>query len=259
VESRPGANGMLGINAVKQARGDAHTLSFAHNGMLISTPLSSASNKIAPGSDYMPVVLVLKTNLILVAHPSVPFRDFNGLLNFARANPGKLDAAVVGTASNSHLALELLKSASGVNINNVPYRGEGQALPDLLAGTVKIFFMTSTAKPLMDAGKLIGIATTGAERWGMFQDLPTMQELGLPGFLVVGWFGVVAPPGTPPDVIARLNAAFNAAVRLPAVRKVLQEVGIDPLGSSTEEMNALIKTDLERWAPIMKNAGIRTE
>ena len=259
VESRPGANGMLGINAVKQARGDAHTLSFAHNGMLVSVPLTSASTKIAPGTDYVPVGLVLKTNLILAAHPSVPFRDYNGLLSFARANPGKLDAAVVGTASNSHLAVELLKVASGVAITNVPYRGEGQALPDLLGGTVKMFFMTSTAKPLVDAGKLVGIATTGAERWDIFPALPTMQELGLPGFLVIGWFGVVASPGTPPDAIARLNGALNAALKNPAVRKTLQEFGIDPMGSTAEEMSALIQSDLKRWEPIMRKAGIKQE
>lgn len=259
VEARPGANGMIAANAVRQARGNPHLLGFFNNGVTVTVPLVSG-NKLDIGTDFVPVSVLLSTNLVVIAHPSAPFKDITGMIAYAKNYPGKLDMAVVGTASNTHLALELLKFLSGADIRNIPYKGEAQAVPAVVAGDVLTAITSSTAKPNVDAGRLRALATTGPERWPAFPGVPALRESGYPDFSVFGWFGVAAPPGTSPEVVAKLHAAYMAALKNPAVRKtVTEDLGLDLIGTTPEEMANMIRRDRERWEPVVRKAGIRIE
>lgn len=259
VEARPGGNGMIAANAVKQARGNPYLLGLLNNGVTVTVPLVSSA-KLDIVTDFVPVSVLLSTNLVVIANPSAPFRDMAGLIAYARSNPGKLDMAVVGTASNTHLALELLKYQSGIDIRNIPYKGEAQAVPAVLGGEVLTAIVSSTAKPNVDSGRLRALATTGPERWAMFPGVPPLKEAGYPDFSVIGWFGVAAPPGTSPEIVAKLHAAYAAALRNPAVRKAVSEdLGLDLIGTTPEEMASMIRRDRERWEPVVRKAGIRIE
>lgn len=259
VEARPGANGMIAANAVKQARGNPYLLGLLNNGVTVTVPLVSSA-KLEIVTDYVPVSVLLSTNLVVIANPGAPFRDIAGLIAYARSNPGKLNMAVVGTASNTHLALELLKFQAGVDIHNIPYKGEAQAVPAVLGGEVMTAIVSSTAKPNVDSGRLRALATTGPERWALFPGTPALKESGYPDFSVIGWFGVAAPPGTSPEVVAKLHGAYAAALKNPAVRKAVSEdLGLDLIGTTPEEMAAMIRRDRDRWEPVVRKAGIRIE
>lgn len=259
VEARPGANGMIAANVLKNSRGNPYLLAFLNNGITVTVPLTSSA-KVETGNAFVPVSVLLANNLVVIAHPSVPFRDIGGLIAYARANPGKLDMAVVGTASNTNLALELLKNQAGIDIHNIPYKGESEAVIAVMSGVVPTAIVSSTAKPNVDAGKLLALATTGPERWSLFPGVPTLREAGYPDFSVFGWFGLAAPPGTPPEVVSKLHAAYFKALKNPTVRRaVVGDLGLDLIGTTPEEMTEMIRRDREKWEPIVKRAGIRVE
>jgi tripartite-type tricarboxylate transporter receptor subunit TctC len=241
-----------------QSNPDQLTLLFASNANLVFNPLFD-KNDLKAGVDYEPVGISVRVNLVLVTNPSAPFRDIKGVIDFAKANPGKLTCSMVGVGSSTHLALELFKFGAGLDILGVPYKGEAASIPDLLSGRVDLSFLSSTAKPYVEAKQAIGLATTGPQRWDIFPNLPTMQEAGLKDFDVSLYFGVIAPRGTPPEMIQKLHHAFDQAMKDP---KVLEVVGIQGLVASptnSDQFAQSVRDDLIRWKPIFEKAGLKKE
>lgn len=256
-ENRVGAGGRIGFDGIMRAAKDGYTIGVVNNGLTVTQPLADPTLKVEPGKDYAPIIRTIDIYQVLVAHPSMPFRDLRGMIAYAKANPGKLNYSSGGAGNQSHVGTERLKAQAGIEMMHIPYKGEGPAVTDLIAGQVQVSMPSGSAKPFVDSGKLVALATTGPTRWHLFPNLPTLSEAGLPGLTSVTWMGVVAPAGTPPDVVAKLNAAFNTALKSPEIRSKLQGYGFEVVGSSAAEFDTLIRNDLQVWAPIIKNAGIK--
>lgn len=196
---------------------------------------------------------------MLVANPSVPVTDMKTLLEYARANPGKLSYASGGAGASQHLAGELLKNMTKVNILHVPYKGVAQGVTDVVAGQVDMTFDLATVAPHIRAGKLRPIAVANGKRSSAFPDVPTIAEAGVPGYEASAWYGLFAPAGTPPAVIAKLNAEMVDALNDPELRKRLQTLGAEPAGSSPEELAKMVRSEYEKWGRVVREAGIRIE
>ena len=259
VDNRAGANGMIGLTAMQQANPNGHVIMFTTNGMMVQLPLISRKYTHAPGRDYAPISVLFAQQMVLGAHPGVPFRDLRGLIDYAKRNPGTLNVATSGTLATTTLATELVISKAGIKLTNVPYKGVAQATPDLLANRVQLQMMGAQLKQMVDAGKLIAIAVTGQKRWGMFPGVPTLAESGLPGVYTDIWFPALAPARTPPAVLATLNAAFNAALTAPEVKGALEAMSSDPLGTTAEEAVARIRAEQEVWLPIVREANLKAD
>lgn len=258
IESRPGANSRLGVAALKGAPGDGHLLTLAMDTVLVAQPLVDAAFQIEPGKDYIPVTFIMEFPLVLVANTASPFRDLKGLLAYAKGKPGVLNIAVVAGGSGHFLA-ERFRQAAGLEVTIVPYKGSPPAMIDLLAGRVDLQFAPTTAKQFIDAGKLVGIATTGSERWSVFPGLATLTEAGLP-VASTAWYGIVAPPGTPAEVVAKLHHAFSSGLRNPEIRKRHEVEGMSSGNHATPEAFAeFVRSEIRVWRPIIKKSGIKME
>ncbi len=257
VEGKPGANGQLGATQVARAPNDGYTLFLAS--------VSNATNvAITPASatdlakELTPIALVATVPSILVVHPSLGVANVQELIALAKAKPDQLFFGSVGVGSPPHLAGELFKVMAGVKLVHVPYAGgSGQAATDLIAGRISMVFSpASTIAPHITAGSVKALAAATAKRAGLFPDLPTIAEAGLPGFDSGIWGGLMAPAGTPRPVIDRLARAADAALKTAEVQSVLRNAGIDPLGGTPEDFAQLIQGEIEKWAKVAKAAGL---
>jgi tripartite-type tricarboxylate transporter receptor subunit TctC len=185
----------------------------------------------------------------------LPFRDMKGLIEYAKANPGKLNFAG-GSGSITQTTSDRMRGLAGVDWAYVPYKEGGLVMPDLLQGRVHLTISGSLLKPSIDTGKLIPLATTGQGRWSLFPTLPTLQESGLNMFAIT-WYGIVAPPGVPADIVKRLNAAYNAAMKTPNVEKRLNDFGMSPGYPAPEQFAAFVRSEVVSWTPVIKASGIR--
>lgn len=256
VDNRAGAAGNIGVEIAAKAAPDGYTLvmpitSFPINPHLY-TKLPFDTVK-----DFAPVVLASTAPLLLVINPSVPAKSVNELIALARARPGQLNYANSGNGTTAHLAGELLKKMASVDLVSVPYKGGGPAVLDLIAGRVQVYFSTiPAALTQVQAGKLRSLAVTTAQRVPTLPDLPTVSESGLPGFDVVGWFGIFAPTGTPRAVIARLNKDINDALRQSDVQQRFSAQGLIPGGGTPEALGAFLKAEIAKWGTLIKEARI---
>jgi len=257
VEGKPGANGQLGAAQVARAPNDGYTLFLAS--------VSNATNvAITPASatdlakELTPIVLVATVPSILVVHPSLGVANVQELIALAKARPDQLFFGSVGVGSPPHLAGELFKVMAGVKLVHVPYAGgSGQAATDLIAGRISMVFSpASTIAPHIAAGSVKALAAATAKRAGLFPDLPTIAEAGLPGFDSGIWGGLMAPAGTPRPVIDRLARAADDALKTPEVQAVLRNAGIDPLGGTPGDFAELIQAEIEKWTKVAKAAGL---
>jgi tripartite-type tricarboxylate transporter receptor subunit TctC len=257
VEGKPGANGQLGAAQVARAPNDGYTLFLAS--------VSNATNvAITPASatdlakELTPIVLVATVPSILVVHPSLGVANVQELIALAKAKPDQLFFGSVGVGSPPHLAGELFKVMAGVKLVHVPYAGgSGQAATDLIAGRISMVFSpASTIAPHIAAGSVKALAAATAKRAGLFPDLPTIAEAGLPGFDSGIWGGLMAPAGTPRPVIDRLARAADDALKTPEVQAVLRNAGIDPLGGTPGDFAELIQAEIEKWTKVAKAAGL---
>lgn len=258
VDARGGANGRIAFNAMAQSSPSQLTLLFASNANLVFNPLI---DKVAlePGTDYEPVGVSVRVNLVLVGHPSNPFKDIAGLIAYAKANPGKLTCSMVGSGSSTHLTLELLKYGAQIDVLGIPYKGEAASVPDLLSGRVNLAVLSSTAKQYVESGQVVGLATTGARKWHVFPNLPTMQEAGIKDFDVSLYFGPIAPKGTSPELIKKLHDAFDRAMKDPQVLKVIETQGRNASPTTPEQFARSVRDDQLRWKPIFEKAGIKAD
>lgn len=257
VENRAGASGRIGFDAVRRSSDrEGYTLGVMNNTLAVLLPLMDASFQAESRKDYVPIGLAIETYAVLVAHPAAPFKDLPGLIQHARAQPGALNIGSAGTGTPSHLAGELLQKAAGIQLTHVPYKGEGPAITDLLAGRLHLYFGVGILKPHVDAGRLVGIATTGPQRWQTFPGLPTFREAGL-NFNTSSWLGLIGPPGLASGTVATLSRALATVLGDASLRSRLEEQGWAIFQNSRpEDFERLVGSDIERWRPVIAGARI---
>ena len=255
VENRPGAGGIIGVNAVAQSPADGHTLLFCNSGPLVIVPLL-AKTPFDPQKDLQPVAQVAYNIMILVVHTQTA-ASLKELVEQARAQPGKLSYASIGNGSLLHIAGETLKKVAGIDIIHVPYKGTVPAITDVLARQVTMAFSDLVAtRPHIEAGTLRALAISGQKRWPAVPDVPLFSELGYPTLdRFTGWWGAFAPAGTPPATIEQISAALNEALRDPAIRKRVEAANAEPTGTTPAEFAQIVRTDLARWSTLLKELG----
>jgi tripartite-type tricarboxylate transporter receptor subunit TctC len=259
VENRPGAGGRVGMTALMNGKPDGYLISIAIPATLVYQPLTSPTFKIEPVKNYTTVTQIYTLKLPLFASVKVPFTDVKGMLEFARANPGKLNFGSTGNGGTGHVAVELINAKAGVKITHIPYKGEGEQVAGTLSGDIQLFVASAGPKVHVDAGRMQVLATTGNSRSKTFPDKPTLRESGLDVSLEQ-WMGVVAPAGLPADIANRLNLAIRAAMKDPVVMKAAETAGVEPMfDSSPEAFLAVIRNDFKVLEPIVRQTGMVTE
>ena len=260
VENRAGASGNIGMAYVAQQPADGYTFALAPAGNLTVNPTLFKNMPFDTAKDFTPVTLLANVPNVLVVHPSVPVKTFPELIAYAKANPGKLAFASPGPGSGAHLAGELLKLDAGIDMLHVPYKGLAPAVTDLMGGQVQMMFAgVSTIIQQVKSGKLRALAVAGPHRLDALPDVPTVAESGYPGFDVTSWYGIVAKSGTPPDVIAKVQADMAEALRQPDIVKKLADLGLEPVGDTPKEFGAVIQAESRKWGDIVKKANIHVD
>ncbi len=257
VDYKPGAGNRFGVTDIMKAKPDGYTLAAAPDVVLTVLPLTSSTFKAEAGRDYLPLMQMIEYYFVITTHPSVSFRDFPGLVNFAKANPGKLNFAGSEPGGVRHFLLERIQAATGARLTNVPYKGDAASLADRLGGIVEIGINAAGFKPHIDNGKLIALATTGPKRMQEFPNVPTLEEAGYKGFTLTSWFGLVAPAGTPPEIMSTLSAALNQGLKSPDVIRLLNQQGFAPVGGSPEQFAQKIRADVAANAPVITKLGLK--
>jgi tripartite-type tricarboxylate transporter receptor subunit TctC len=260
VDNRGGAGGTIGTRAVSKAAPDGYTILLGYTGTLAIGPSLYANTGYDPRKDFVPIGRIGTAPNTLVVHPSTPAHSVGELIAHAKANVGKVYYGSAGIGTVSHVCGEYFATAAGVKIAHIPYKGTGPAITDLLGGHIPMAFAPVPAThENAKAGKLRMLAVTSAVRSTLLPDVPTIAETALPGFEAVLRYGFVAPPGTPPAIIARLNAALNTALANPDVRARLAVDGAEPLPSTPEEYAADIDREESQWSKVVKESGAKAE
>jgi tripartite-type tricarboxylate transporter receptor subunit TctC len=257
IDNVTGAGGNLATDRVAKASPDGHTLLMAGASMMVIN--ISLYKKLAfdPVKDLAPISAVSSAQNALIVHNDVPAKSVQELVAVARSQSGELTFASGGVGTSNHLAGELFRSMARIDIRHVPYRSLALAVPDLLAGRVSMAFLSTTYLQLVREGKLRALAVTSHKRSPAAPDLPTMAEAGLPGFDVTGWFGLIAPAGISSAIVNKIHRDVVSILRLPDLRKKLDEQGLEPTGNTPAEFAAAIKSETSQWAKVIKEAGIR--
>jgi tripartite-type tricarboxylate transporter receptor subunit TctC len=260
VENRGGANGNIGMEAVARSAPDGYTLVFALSAQLAINPGLYRKLPYDPVRDFAPISLLGAGGYILVVHPSLPVKSVKELITLAKARPNLIAYSSSGNGSGGHLAAELLSSMAGIRMLHVPYKGGGPALMDLIAGQVQVLFATQLASwPHVQSGRVRALAVSTAKRPASLPDLPTIAEAGVPGYDSGVWYGVLAPAGTPREVIMKLNGEIVRALNYPDYRGLLVNNTIEPIGSPPEQLGLYIKSELVKWAKVVKDANVRVD
>jgi tripartite-type tricarboxylate transporter receptor subunit TctC len=259
IENRPGAGGIPGTEAASKAAPDGYTLLMTNVALVVNSYLY-AKLPYDPAKDFTPVTLVNTAPLMLVVHPSIAAKSVKELIAHAKAHPGQLTFGSGGVGSTPHLSGELFKSLSGIDVVHVPYKGGAPALNDLVGGQLSFMIenMPGTM-PFVRSAKLRALAVTSPQRSPLEPALPTMAEAGVPGYEVVGWNGIVAVTGTPPAIVARLQAEVTKILHSQEVKQRMAALGAEPVGNTPDEFGAFIKAEMARWGKIIKEKGIRSE
>jgi tripartite-type tricarboxylate transporter receptor subunit TctC len=258
VENVTGASGNIAVERVAKAAPDGYALLMGGNASLVINPNLFAKLPYDPVKDFAYITQIFIVPNILVVRPDVPAKTIQELIALAKAQPGYLIAGHAGIGTSQHLAGELFKIMAGVQIQQVPYRGSTGVIPDLLAGRLNIFFGNITnLLPLIREGKLRAFGITSRKRSPQIPELPTMEELGFPGFEATAWFGLMAPAGTPQPIIDKLHKETVRVLALPDVKGKLEGLGVQLVGSTPAEFLSLVKTELPQWGKVIKEAGIK--
>ena len=256
IDNKGGAGGSIAAEAVAKAAPDGQTLFFGTTGTLAINPSLYTKLRYDPIKDFAPVSLMATTMNVLVVNPEVPAKNLTELIRVAKAKPGTLTYGSAGNGSSNHLSGELLKSAASLQINHIPYKGSAPALVDLMGGRLTMMFDTLAQQTgNIASGKLRALAVTGPNRSPLLPEVPTAQEGGLKDFDVTIWFGVLAPAGTPSSAVDRLAREITNVMSTDEMNKRMQDDGAEARPSSPAEFSALIRSDMAKWAPIVKASG----
>ena len=259
VDNRPGAGQMIGIELAAKSPADGYTILMAASTLAIN-PVMYRQVPYDPIRDFAPITQAATLPNVLVVHPSLPVKSVAELIAYAKAHPGKLNFASAGIGTSPQMSIELLKSMAGIDMVHIPYKGTAPGVVDLLAGQVLVMAPNVlTALPHIKSGKLRALAVTSAKRSEALPDVPTVAEAGVPGYDSTQWYGVLAPAGTPREIVARLHDAVVRALRDPEVGRRLAADGAEAVGSRPEEFAAFIKSEGEKWARVAAAAGIKPE
>jgi tripartite-type tricarboxylate transporter receptor subunit TctC len=253
VDARPGAGGNVGGDLVAKAAPDGYTLLMASGSITINPPLYGERMPFDPLRDLMPISIVADGPMIVVVQDASPFRNLRDLLNAAKAQPGRLTFGSAGVGSQIHLAAENLAFAAGIDVQHVPYRGESAAYPDVIGGQVTFAVgNVGAAGPLVGPGRLRALAVTSPQRIPQFPDLPTVSEAGVPGFTNIGWFGLLAPAGTPQAIVDKIERDTLKVLDETALKARLFVLGMSAVGSTQAEFRRTIEAELKRWGDVIR-------
>ncbi len=256
VENRPGADGAIATELIARAPADGYTLVMITNAHTI-TPFQ---RELAydPIKDFAPVTLVASTPNLLLIHPALPVKSVKELIALANKRPGELSFGSSGAGTSPYLAMELFKSMAGIEMVHVPYKGGALAVIDLMGGHIQLMFVAiSTSLPHVKAGKLLALAVSSPRRWPAVPELPTVAESGLPGFEASTWYGALAPAGTPPVVVNKLQTDMAAAVNAADSKRYIEDIGFAPIANKPEEFSEVIRRDMAKWGRILRSIGTK--
>jgi len=256
VDNRPGAGQMIGISLVAKSPPDGYTLVMTATPLAVNTVLYKKV-PYDPIRDFAPVTQVAAMPNLLVAHPTLPVRNVKQMIALARSRPGELTYASSGIGTGPHLSMELFNHMAGIKLEHVPYKGTGPALLDTMSGHVPLLMSTLLPPlPHLKTGRLRALGVTSAKRVSSLPDVPTVAEGGVAGYEVVGWYGIVAPAGTPQPVVAKLQTEISAILHAPEMRDKLAADRAEAVGSKPEEFGAFLKSEIDKWGKVVKAAGI---
>jgi tripartite-type tricarboxylate transporter receptor subunit TctC len=258
IENRPGGAFAIGLDAIAKSPPDGYTIGVGLIGGMALTPHMVAKLPYDVLKDFAPVGMIGRGHLMLIVSPQLPVKSVKELIDYAKANPGKLSAASSANGSPGHIGLELFKSLTGTQITHVPYRGGAGAINDIIAGRVDIMFEgLASVTPFVRDNRVRALGVSGPTRSPGFPDLPTIAEAGVPGYVAVTWLGIIAPAKTPRPVIDRLNRAVNDALKSPLMVERFKLIGEDAAPGTPEDYAAVIKTDFTKWKEVIERAGIK--
>ena len=257
IENRPGAGTTIGTEFVAKSPPDGYTLLMISGTQTVNETLFARKNyKLM--TDLVPIAPLIDTDLVLVVHPSVPAKNISELLALAKAKPGTINYGSSGLGSNYHMAGELLRNLTGANIVHVPYKGSTGARNDILGGQIQMLFdSVPTMAPMIQAGLVRAIATTGKKRSAILPNVPTLDESGVPGFQATLWVGFMAPAGTPQPIVEKLNSEITKIVSSPAIKKAWDEQGANPITMSQPEFKTFMEAEVAKWAKLIKANNIQ--
>jgi tripartite-type tricarboxylate transporter receptor subunit TctC len=260
VDNKPGAGGNIGADIVAKSPADGYTILMGAVATHAINPTLYKSVGYDPVKDFAPVTQVASTPNVLVVNPSLPAANVREFVAYAKANPGKLSFGSGSIGSAGHLAGELFKTMTGVDMVHVPYKGAAPAMQDLVAGQIHLMFDNlASSLGQVRGGKVRALAVTTAQKTALAPELPTIAESGLPGFDISTWFGVFAPAGTPKEALDRLHAEFTKALAAPEVREKMTALGAEPVGNTPEQFAAYIKSEAEKYARVIKASGAKVD
>lgn len=260
IENKPGSGGNLGVDAAAKAPADGYTVALGQTSNLAINPTLYSKMPYDSVKDLAPVGLVASAPLVMVVAADSPYKTLADVVNASKAKPASINFASPGNGTVAHLASELFQKTAGVKFTHVPYKGSAQAATDLIGGQVQLYMSSvPTLIGHIKNGKMRAIAVTSLKRVDDLAQVPTVAESGYKGFEAVTWFGFVAPAAVPKDIVVRLNTEINKALQAADVQKKLEDQGADVLGGSPEQFGALIKSDISRWAPIIKESGAKLD
>ena len=259
IDNRGGAAGNIGAELAAKSPPDGYTIVFAYSGTHAVNP-SIYSKMPFKESDFAPLIWLAEVPQVLIVHPSLPVKSVKDLIALAKAKPGELTYGSSGNGAINHLAGALFATMTKTRMVHIPYKGGGPAAIALMSGEITVILgEPASVVPHIKSGKLRAIAVTSARRALALPDLPTIAEAGVPGYEVTSWNGMLAPAGTPADVIARLNTEFNKIIATPAMRQKMIDNGYEPMGGPPEKFGAKIHSEILKWAPVVKAAGVRVD
>lgn len=259
IENKPGANGIIALDYVAKSAPDGYTILMANLGPNAINPVVYNKLPYDAIKDFAPITLTTIVPQIIVVTPSLAVKSAPELIAYSKANPGKVTFASAGNGASNHLSGELFNAMAGIKMMHVPYKGDAPSMVDVISGTVNVALPTAVAvMPHIKSGRLRGIAVTSAKRLPSLPDLPTVAE-ALPGYEAVSWGGVMAPAGTSPSIITRLNAEINRILKMPDVAEKLQALGAEIVGSTPDEFAAYVKTEIEKWGKVARDNNIKLD
>ena len=260
VENKPGAGGTIGADMVAKSPPDGYTLLMGSNSTFSVAPSLYPKNPYSPLRDFAPVIMIASAPFVLVTNPGIPAKDARELVALAKASPGKLTMSSAGTGSSNHLVGELFQEISGARFTHIPYKGSGQALADLMGGQVNLHFdQLTSAVSHIQGGKLRALMVTAPARVAMLPDVPTAAEAGYAAFEATNVTGLIAPAGTPREIIDKLNAATQKVIAQAAIREKFAGIGAEATGGTPEQFGAYIRDDLAKWTRIVKDANVKVD